>query len=857
MLGAPDLQRTLEGESMADVDAGRDAAPPRRRPGRRALTVLLALGLLVALALAALPYGIAWGIRTALLESGADAVQVGDVDANPFTLRVAVSGLAVTHKGQQVLRVGRLEGRGNWRALLQRRILLDTAAIDDAHVRLVRLADGTLAGLLVPPVPAGGAGPAGAAGKRWGFGVTALQVTKSELRYEAPGQGHALRIEHMTLGDLATWDPAKPTPVHLTGAADGGVLSLDGTVLPLDRAPSAQARVQITALPLSNLQNLPGLAPVLAKLSGNLTLDQQAALAAQDDGVRFAQRGTAEVTDLAVTVRGRVLSAGRLTWDGDTGVALSAGAAPAWGLDGRLAGENLGGDQVPGGRSLRLEGLGMEGRVDGGSGGVTGTGRVRLTALALVRGTPAARIGLLEEASVEGVRLSAPGVVEATRATLKGLVLTPPGAPGAEVPPLLSVGAADLDALRLTRASADVDAVRLSGTEALLVRDADGEFADLKAVLAALAPPGPPPPPPPPPAPEEGAAPAPQPEEEAPPRAPVAVRVGEVSLALGGRVRVRDLAVDPPYEAVLDLERGSFKGLDTAHPQTPGELVLKGTVDRYTQVALHGTLAPLADRLTMDLSGTVTRLDLPSLDRYAAPALGYHLDAGQLDAKVRMGADEGRLDGTADLDLRSLTVSPVKGAQRSVADELSMPLESALDLLKDRDNRIRVTIPVSGDLTDPKLGLGRIVSKGVGKGLKAGVMTYVKVALMPFGAVIEAAELAGKGGALRLDPMPFTAGTALLSERDKTYAAKVAELMNDRPRLSVRLCGRATAKDRQAAPGAPADPDAALLALAQARAEGLKDHLVRVHGVDPGRLLVCRPELDPDPKAAPRVDMLI
>jgi len=846
---------------MADVDAGMDAAPPTprpRRPRRRALKLLILLGLVVALAVAVLPYGVAWSIRTALLKAGADAVDLGAVHANPFTLRVAVSGLGVTHRGEHVLKVAHAEVQGDWRALLDRHVLLRRVTIDDARVRLVRLPDGTLAGMLPGP-PRGAPAPAGAPKGRWGFGIAALDINKSELRYESATQGHALGITYLGLRDFSTWAPDRPAELSVEGAVDGGVLRLDGTLLPLAEHPSAKARVRVTGLPLSNLQPL---APLLADLSGSANLDQQVAIAAQADGLRVAQRGTVEVTGLDMTVQGRALSAGRLTWEGDVGVAFPEGEAPAWAVDGHLSGQDLGGDQVPGGRSVRLAGLGIEGRLDGGSGGTTAAGRVRLTDLALVRGTPEARLALLEQGALEGVRLTVPGAVEVTRASATGLILIPPAPPKTEPVPLLSLGAADANGLRVTRASVDVDDLRLSAPDALLVRDIDGRFADLEALMAALAPPGPPPAP----KGEDGTAPAAGAEEETP-RTPIAVRVGEASLALGGRVKVRDRSVDPAYEAVVDLESASLKGLDTAHPHVPSEVALAGTVDSYTKVTLHGTLAPLADRLTMDLSGEVMRLDLPTLDAYAAPALGYHLDSGQLDAKLRLGADAGRLDGSADLDVRGLTMSPVKGAKGGLSEELPMPLDSALDLLKDRDNTIRVTVPVSGDLTDPKVGIARIVNKAMGKAVRAGAMTYVKVALQPFGAILAAGELAGKAIALRLDPMKFDAGSAQLTERDRKYATKLAKLLEDRPRLSLRLCGRATPQDRQAAPAAagqggtapapPADSDAALVALAQARADGLKEHMVRVHGVDPGRLLVCRPELDADPESAPRVDMLI
>ena len=52
-------------------------------------------------------------------------------------------------------------------------------------------------------------------------------------------------------------------------------------------------------------------------------------------------------------------------------------------------------------------------------------------------------------------------------------------------------------------------------------------------------------------------------------------------------------------------------------------------------------------------------------------------------------------------------------------------------------------------------------------------------------------------------------------------------------------------------------PDETLLALAKQRAEAIEDYLVKQHGVDPGRAAVCRPQIDQEAKALPRVDLQI
>jgi len=211
-----------------------------------------------------------------------------------------------------------------------------------------------------------------------------------------------------------------------------------------------------------------------------------------------------------------------------------------------------------------------------------------------------------------------------------------------------------------------------------------------------------------------------------------------------------------------------------------------------------------------------------------------------------------------------------------LSQELTMPLDAALSLLRDKDDTIRLELPVSGDLDDPSVGVAGVVRKALGRGLRATAISYAKFALQPFGAVVAVVQLAGKATALRLDPVPFEPGSAVLGTRGADYATKVASLLDSRPALSLRVCGRAAAPDQTAlqaeaaqaakpgeaarppAEGAsPADLEAALPALAAARGEAFRDALVRAYGVAPERLVICLPETDPDPKGVPRVELFI
>jgi outer membrane protein OmpA-like peptidoglycan-associated protein len=165
-------------------------------------------------------------------------------------------------------------------------------------------------------------------------------------------------------------------------------------------------------------------------------------------------------------------------------------------------------------------------------------------------------------------------------------------------------------------------------------------------------------------------------------------------------------------------------------------------------------------------------------------------------------------------------------------------------------------------------------------------MTYLTTALFPYGTMVALLKMAGEeAGAVRLNPVEFPAAAAELDKQDRDYLGKVAKVLKERPKIAIKLCGAATRADRQAlaealaqqaakekqaepkgedeqtgeggADAPPQVPDEQLLQLARQRAETVEDYLVTQHGVSASRAAVCRPVIDSDKAAVPRVDLQI
>jgi hypothetical protein len=277
---------------------------------------------------------------------------------------------------------------------------------------------------------------------------------------------------------------------------------------------------------------------------------------------------------------------------------------------------------------------------------------------------------------------------------------------------------------------------------------------------------------------------------------------------------------------------------------------------------------------------------MPPLSSYTGPAIGYILTSGQMDAEIKFVVDKGEMLAENALLLRNLKVKPEDPAKMGEhGKQLGVPLESGLAMLRNRKDEIKLKITLQGNIENPEFDMQDAVNQALAKALQFGAINYLKYALQPFGTYLAIAEVAGKAGKeltkVRLDPVILAAGEQELDETAAQYIEKVAGILNDRPGLRIEICGKAVEADRtalrdrqiehlkeqaetkkkedkeQAQPYEVTIPDALLLALAEKRAQQVKETLFGQYGVDHSRMYLCLPEIIATPGSRPSVDLLI
>ena len=345
-------------------------------------------------------------------------------------------------------------------------------------------------------------------------------------------------------------------------------------------------------------------------------------------------------------------------------------------------------------------------------------------------------------------------------------------------------------------------------------------------------------------------------------------RIGQIDVTGDSGLEFKDDSVSPAFGMDLAILEARLANLDSSRPQQPVSVKLLVSDKQDARISLDGTMQPLTEKLSLDWVAKVEALELPPLSPFAIQNTGFRFVSGELQADVPLKINQNQLDGNIDLTLFNPTVESVKAESTPEENQgkikISIPLDSALKLLRDKQNNVKLSIPISGDINDPEFSIADAINKVLVKTLQTSALSYLKFALGPYGIGLVVAEQAISGNArIRLNPIAFEPGSDQLDDAAIDYTQRVSTIMREYPEIQVSVCGVATESDRAAVSGSPAaqsseqtdNPDAALLTLADQRSAQVQNQLTKAHGIAAKRIIDCKPVIDKDAEAKPRVDL--
>lgn len=803
-------------------------APHCNRRWVRCMPWLVAL---VVVLLCALPIGLRLGAEYWLNEQPDMSAQLGDVDLNLFSGTLQLENLELYHFQQPVFSAQKMMVKINWWPLLRRRVHVEQVIVDGGVLYLTQEQDALLviAGFsladaspqepaVLPDTPAAEETPA------WGIYSGHVSVHNFQLRYQTPTVELDVVVNQLSVEPVVSWRSELASPMSADLVVNGSALNLEGAISPFAPDVLVDTSIGLTGFNLntvaktldhSGLSEAAGAVDCALQMTVSHANDEERSLA-------LALSGEIQATDLRAGTPQAYLYHLSSRWAGDVTVGL--GAIPEVTFAGDLSLSDVDLDLLASGLKIEQPHLAWHGKGVLVGEKLTLAADLSLTESSITDLTKQRQLFALKQlelsaVSIEGLeQINIDSIVaQGVQVLQRGVEANSSHSVAIEQMSLSPVLLSGMDQLH-------VSALRLAGLTVGLTRTVNGAL-DLQEWF--------------PPATEDDAS-EPLVESQVKTESTFSVRVDEIKIDQNSHVRLVDSTMNPPISVAFNDLLLQINDLDSNSPQQQSTVVLSSQLGNYSRLAVNGYVKPFMQPLDLELKGTLREFNLATISPYSEKSIGYQLQQGQMNLDFTLPIENGMMALESDINLKQLRLEALTAEdEKKASQNIGLPINLALSLLRDRSGDIDLHLPVHGNINDPSIRIGSIVRSAVIHTLHNTVM----LPLAPLGIVSKAGNMLGIGNALNFERVVFETGTAVMPKVSKDYLTNIVTLLNERPQLSISACGVFTEADRQVL--MLKDKDVELVGkmcsdLADQRAVMVKELLLD-GGIEPARVLLCLP----------------
>lgn len=356
-------------------------------------------------------------------------------------------------------------------------------------------------------------------------------------------------------------------------------------------------------------------------------------------------------------------------------------------------------------------------------------------------------------------------------------------------------------------------------------------------------------------------------------------KINNLTIVGDSKVTAKDEGIKPHFLGTARDIKVQMSQIDSSAPGKPSPVKFSFVVGDHGKVNFDGNIALFAERPTGKLKGTIRAVNAADFSAYLNGTLQHRIKSGHVDADIDLVVVQGKLDSKFNFKFHKLYLEELNEEKsKQYIEALGVPLTVALNLLREKDDSIKLNLPVTGDIESPDFSLNDTIQKVMVDAIKTAVIDH----FIPFGLVITVATTAfDLATALRLDPVYFEPIKTNLDEEDKQHLEKLITMLTERPNINLVVCGHTTLDDRfklfpveetvveQIQNIDPHDEEldvdinsllpklsdkelTKLNEIAKQRGETVRNYLSKEKGIDATRMIMCNPKYEND-QSKPRV----
>ena len=244
--------------------------------------------------------------------------------------------------------------------------------------------------------------------------------------------------------------------------------------------------------------------------------------------------------------------------------------------------------------------------------------------------------------------------------------------------------------------------------------------------------------------------------------------VKNISLS-GGSLNFTDESLAAPFKLRISDMKASISEIS---PKRAADIKLSSLVSGSGLASITARAYPLNFKRKSDISVVLKEIPLVPASPYTAKYIGNEIAGGKLNLKLAYKIEDGKLNASNDLNLDRFEL----GKEVQSKDALSLPIGLAVSILKDSDDQIDISLPLSGALSDPKFSYGALVWGAIKKLLS-------DIVLSPFRFMGKIAGVDTK----KLESIDFEAASSEILISESSKIDDLAKVAKAKPDLKIIL----------------------------------------------------------------------
>lgn len=236
----------------------------------------------------------------------------------------------------------------------------------------------------------------------------------------------------------------------------------------------------------------------------------------------------------------------------------------------------------------------------------------------------------------------------------------------------------------------------------------------------------------------------------------------------------KDATTPMPFERKLQAINGTVSNIAT-NGEDEAELDISAAVDSGGSVSVTGEMDIFEYARLTDLGVDISEVALAPMSPMSIKLIGFPIDAGRASLDLDYEITDYQLQSTNHVEIDNLQL----GEKVEGEGKIKAPVKLGVSMLKDKNGRITLDIPMEGDLRDPEFVVASAVSAAI-----AGVAgDLVKSPFRMLGRMV------GGSDDQDLEFVDFDAGSAVLASHVTANLTTLAQALADRPELGLEVAG--------------------------------------------------------------------